>query len=92
MASEEEYRGQDACKQFGRDLADAFRSVSRPSFGAAKPTRATLTTGLKLALGVMGGAERSAWVRENREHVARVEVFVEEEQAWEVRWEGGQWQ
>ncbi len=84
----EEYRGQNACRQFGADLADAFAAVSSPSFGVPKATRATLTTGLRLRLGVTTGAERLAWLRENREFVALIEVYDEDRQVWVVRWDG----
>ena len=88
---EEEYRGKSACESLGADLADAFHAVSRPSFGCPKATRATLTNGLRIRLGMTGGAERKQWLDENREFVSSLEVFIEEEDRWETRWENGRW-
>ncbi len=87
---DEEFVGQNACEQFGADLRDAFAACSRPSFGMPKPARATLKTGLKLALG-MTGPDFSTWVRENKEFLALVEVWTEED-GWIARWVDGQWQ
>lgn len=83
---EETYRGELACKQFGSDLAAALVATNSPSFGQPKPTRATLTTGLRLMLGRQTGAERLAWVKENREFVSLVEVWIEETGTWVARW------